>query len=99
MSSMDAWRCKRGRDESVVFQQDLIALEWGRHTHRVYFSDRCDKLPFTAGESLIESQLPAVQFAIVACLRGTASLPREEGGGTPSGQNISLQESWKSGGP
>jgi hypothetical protein len=96
---MVAWRCKRGRDESVVFQQDLIALEWGRHTHRVYFSDRCDKLPFTAGESLIESQLPAVQFAIVACLRGTASLPREEGGGTPSGQNISLQESWKSGGP
>ena len=69
---MVAWRCKRGCDESVIFQQDLIALEWGRHTHRVYFSDRCDKLPFTAGESreAIESQLPAVQFAIVACLRG-----------------------------
>jgi len=43
--------------------------------------------------------LPAVQFAIVAPLRATASLPGEEGGGTPSGQNISLLESWKSGGP
>ena len=62
--------------------------------------DRCDKLPFTAGESreAIESQLPAVQFAIVACLRGTASLPLGQGVGT-GGQNISLQESWKSGGP
>ena len=57
---------------------------------------RCDKLPFTAGESrgAIESQLPAVRFAIVARLRWkTASLPREEGGETLSGQNISLQES------
>ena len=101
MCSMVAWRCKLGCDESVIFQQDLIALEWGRRTHRVYLSDRCDKLPFTAGESreAIESQLPAVQFAIVARLRATASLPREEGGGTPSGQNISLQESWKRGSP
>jgi len=84
-----------------VFQQDLTAPEWGRHAHRVYLSDRCDKLPFAADENreAIESQLPAVQFAIVARLRGTASLPRGEGGGTPSGQNISLQESWKSGGP
>jgi hypothetical protein len=98
---MVAWRCKRGCDESVIFQQDLIALEWGRHTHRVYLSDRCDKLPCAAHENreAIESQLPAVQFAIVARLRGTASLPRGEGGGTPSDQNISLQESWKSGGP
>jgi hypothetical protein len=59
--------------------------------------DRCDKLPFTAGENreAIESQLPAVRFAIVARLRGTASLPLGQGVGTLGGQNISLQESWK----
>jgi hypothetical protein len=46
--------------------------------------DRCDKLPFTAGENreAIESQLPAVRFAIVARLRGTASLPLGQGVGT-----------------
>jgi hypothetical protein len=67
----------------------------------VYLPYRCDKLPFTAGESreAIESQLPAVQFAIVARLRWTASLPCEEGGGTLGGQNISLPESWKRGSP
>ena len=101
MCSMVARRCKRGCDESVVFQQDLTALEWGQHAHRVYLSDRCDKLPFTARESreAIESQMPAVRFAKVARFRWTASLPREEGGGTFSGQNISLQEPWKRGSP
>jgi len=67
----------------------------------MYLPGRCDKLPFTAGESreAIESRLPAVQFAIVARLGGIASLVREEAGGAIRCQNMSLREScgspWK----
>ena len=61
----------------------------------------CDKLPFTAGKSreAIEVTITGgtVRYSRVVRLRGTASLPREEGSGTLSGQNISLQGAWKSG--
>lgn len=61
----------------------------------------CDKLPFTAGKSreAIEVTIVggAVRYVRIVRLRGIGSLPREEGGGTLSGQNISLQGSWKSG--
>jgi hypothetical protein len=55
----------------------------------------CDKLPFTAGKSReaieVTSAGDTVRYSRVVRLRGTASLPREEGSGTLSGQNISLQ--------
>jgi hypothetical protein len=61
----------------------------------------CDKLPFTAGKSreAIEVTIAggAVRYSRVVRLRGIASSPREEGSGTLSGQNISLQGSSKSG--
>ncbi len=61
----------------------------------------CDKLPFTAGKSreAIEVTIAggAVRYVRIVRLRGIGSLPREEGRGTLSGQNISLQGSWKSG--
>jgi hypothetical protein len=61
----------------------------------------CDKLPFTAGKSreAIEVTIAggAIRYARVVRIRGIGTLPREEGGGTLSDQNISLQGAWKSG--
>jgi hypothetical protein len=61
----------------------------------------CDKLPFSAGKSreAIEVTIAggAVRYSRVVRLRGAAEATREEGSGTLSGENISLQGSWKSG--
>lgn len=61
----------------------------------------CDKLPFTAGKSreAIEVTIAGgtVRYSRVVRFRGIASSPREAGSGSLSGQNISLQGSWKNG--
>lgn len=61
----------------------------------------CDKLPFSAGRNreAIEVKIAAgaVRYSHVVRLRGAAEAVREEGGGTLSGETISLQGFWKSG--
>jgi hypothetical protein len=62
----------------------------------------CDKLPFSVGKSreAIEVTVTggAVRYTQVVRLRDVAEATPEQGTGTLSGDNISLQGSWKSGG-
>jgi len=61
----------------------------------------CDKLPFSAGKGreAIEVSISgsSVQYTHVVRLRDAAEPVKERGSGTLSGQDISLQGSWKSG--
>lgn len=61
----------------------------------------CDKLPFSAGKAreAIEVTIAggAVRYSHVVRLRDAVEATREQGSGSLSGQNISLQGSWKSG--
>ena len=72
MCSMVALRCKRGS----YFNKARLLV------------DRCDKLPFTSGESR-EARCRSLQ-SCRAALR-IASVPRAEGSETLGGQNVSLQ--------
>lgn len=60
----------------------------------------CDKLPFSAGKGreAIEVSISgsSVQYTHVVRLRDAAEPVKERGSGTLSGQDISLQGSWKS---
>ncbi len=61
----------------------------------------CDKLPFSAGKSreAIEVTVSggAVRYTQVVRIRDVAEATPEQGTGTLSGDNISLQGSWKGG--
>ena len=61
----------------------------------------CDKLPFSAGKGreAIEVTITAgaVRYTHVVRLYNTAQATPEQGAGTLSGDNISLQGSWKGG--
>jgi len=61
----------------------------------------CDKLPVTVGSGREAIEVTIVKGAVVYThvvrLHGTADMVQEKGTGALSGNNISLQGSWKSG--